>query len=263
MVPILILLVISFLAGALPTSTALKLGSVGSILGNGVQGAKALVKARPMPSLVAAFATGYAIGAVVGPALERYDTAGDVPARLFRKKAVLKARVIKVADGDTFRVAHVPMFSWFRGAVKKLVKNEHKQKLSESTIQVRIAAVDCPETAKFGSAGQRYGNEAKEFVQQLLEGRTVRIKLLQRDQYQRAVCSVNYGWGFGRRDISEELLKRGLAVVYRQSGGQYDGPIERWNRLEADAQQKRIGMWKEGGVDPASYKRSLREGKSA
>lgn len=54
---------------------------------------------------------------------------------------------------------------------------------------------------------------------------TVRIKLLSRDQYARAVCSVSYPGLFWplRKDLSEELLKEGLAVMYRLKGAQYDG----------------------------------------
>ena len=92
--------------------------------------------------------------------------------------------------------------------------------------------------------------------------------------------------------ISERLLSRGLAVVYRQvpagargetraraartpvsppppparalrfaqGGAQYDGPLERWNRLEARAKAKRLGVWRQkGGFEsPAEYKRRQR-----
>ena len=57
---------------------------------------------------------------------------------------------------------------------------------------MRIAAVDCPEVAKFGSKGQPYGDTAKEFSREQLQGKRVHVKLLQRDQYQRAVATVSY-----------------------------------------------------------------------
>ena len=41
--------------------------------------------------------------------------------------------------------------------------------------------------------------------------------LVSRDQYARAVCSVSYPGLFWplRKDLSEELLREGLAVIYR------------------------------------------------
>ena len=43
------------------------------------------------------------------------------------------------------------------------------------------------------------------------------MTLLSRDQYQRAICRVHYRKGLRRLDLSEELLQRGLATVYRHS----------------------------------------------
>ena len=58
--------------------------------------------------------------------------------------------------------------------------------------------------------------------------------------------------------LGQELLKRGLARVYRQ-GAQYDGSIERWNRLEAKAERSRVGMWGHGGVNPGAYKKAQKK----
>lgn len=46
------------------------------------------------------------------------------------------------------------------------------------------------------------------------------MKLLSRDQYARAVCSVSYPGLFWplRKDLSEELVREGLAVIYRCVG---------------------------------------------
>ena len=58
---------------------------------------------------------------------------------------------VSVSDGDTVRLRHTPsLFSSGRFAGK----------LSENTISCRIAAVDTPETAKFGKPGQPLGEGA-------------------------------------------------------------------------------------------------------
>ena len=43
-------------------------------------------------------------------------------------------------------------------------------KLFESMLAVRLAAVECPETAKFGNAGMEGGKEATKLMQSLVEG---------------------------------------------------------------------------------------------
>ena len=223
--------------------------------------------ARPIASVAAAFSLGCACGLIASPALigwsALYATAEDVPAASFRSNAKLTAKVVKVADGDTFRVAHLPPLWRLRGRKRLCKALGGETKLSESTLQVRIAAVDAPETAKFGSKGQDFGDVATDFVKGELEGKRVRVKLLSRDQYQRAVATVTYRKGLWRKNLSEELLARGYATVYRQGGAQYDsdGGVAKWDKIEAKAKRQGKGIWAAGSaaVDPAAYKRAQKQ----
>lgn len=225
-------------------------------------------EARPLATPTVAFAIGVATGIVAAPTLlglfVHYNTVDDIPADLFKTKAKIPGVVVKVNDGDTFRVRHTG------GVLPSMDRHKSKaeggkKKLSESTLQIRIAAVDCPETAKFGNKGQAFGDTATDFVQETIGNKKVTVKLLARDQYQRAVSSVTYRdgpLGLIKRDLSEELLKRGLAQVYRQGGAQYDGPVDRWDKLEEKAKKDKVGIWKDGkSVDPAAYKKALKEQK--
>ena len=176
---------------------------------------------RPLVSLGVAFVLGCVVGITAAPGLQlywaRYRTVEDIPPSVFRTHASISAKVIKVTDGDTYRVRHLPPLSGFRGDRTKAEGGSAK--LSEETLQVRIAAVDTPETAKFGAEGMPLGDAATDFVKTKLLGRRVTIKPLARDQYGRAVSTVTYGsgpLGLFPVNISEELLRQGLAVVYRQ-----------------------------------------------
>ena len=81
--------------------------------------------------------------------------------------------------------------------------------------------------------------------------RRVRVRCYSRDQYGRIVGAVEYGVWPWRRDLSTELLKRGLASVYRQAGAVYGKrPLDAWNAIEEEAQARRRGIWS-GGVDKA------------
>ena len=90
---------------------------------------------------------------------------------------------MKITDGDTYRVRNINKYNRdpkFNGL------------LSENTIVVRIAAVDTPETAKFGNQGQKLGPAATEFAKEKLFGKKVSVKLLSKDQYGRVVGLVKY-----------------------------------------------------------------------
>ena len=178
-----------------------------------------------------------------------YDTADDVPAAQIKSKATLYGMVVKVLDGDTFRLRHMPTF-FSDGKFKGL--------LSEKTISVRIAAVDTPETAKFGQTGQPLGDVATEFTKSKLLNKKVAIKLLSRDKYNRIIASVTYDdFLFSKKDISEELLRNGLAVVYRQGNAQYGSQgIQKWNEIENYAKKRKLGVWSlgKGFESPSEYK---------
>ena len=133
-------------------------------------------------------------GLVLTPAfrsLVPFETVEDIPGSAFRAHRVLNCRVEKVSDGDTYRVTHLgppivpPPIAAF---VRRLTANARAKPgkksapLSERTLQVRIAAVDTPETAKFGKEAQPLGDVATDFAKEQLLGRTVQVRLLSRDQ---------------------------------------------------------------------------------
>ena len=159
------------------------------------------------------------------------------------------------------RARHVPALDFARGRWRPKSRAEGgKLKLSEETLQIRLYAVDAPETAKFGNAGEKYGAAATDFVADRVRGRRVRLRLLARDQYGRAVAAVRYGGFLGafEKDLAEELLRAGLATVYRQGGAEYDGRKAAFEKLEAAAKAKGAGAWGDGGLDPAAYKKALK-----
>lgn len=222
------------------------------------------VKDRKCRSLSLSLAGGGKIAAVVGVtaltfwnllSAPQFETATDIPREYYRNKESIHGLVMKVVDGDTLRLRH-------------LGKREFSGSLQDHTIMVRLAAVDAPETAKKGNPGQPFAEEAKAFTRDRLEGKEVDVKLLATDQYSRAIARVQYKASNGlfglfsqKRDISEDLLSEGLAVVYRQGGAQYDGDRNHWLALESKAQKERKGLWYQGteNVDlPSDYKKKVK-----
>ena len=68
---------------------------------------------------------------------------------------ILKGRVVKIADGDTFT----------------LLVNEQEQ------IKIRLDGIDAPEK------GQAYGNRAKEYLSSMISGVLVTVEIKSIDRY--------------------------------------------------------------------------------
>lgn len=211
----------------------------------------------------AAFATAVAsmaVGVSIAPpgTFQMYHTVGEIPSLAFREQSIVVGKVMRVSDGDTIRVRHTPLFPL-------LGNTPDTGRLTEETLIIRLAGIDAPETAKGTGKGQPFAEESKRFVIKNVLHQKVQVKLLSRDQYARAVCSISYGPfssipfplpSFLKKDLSAELLKEGLAVVYRQKGAQYDGMYREMEGWEAQAKMKRRGIWsKKGEVElPHQYK---------
>lgn len=79
-------------------------------------------------------------------------------------------------------------------------------------------------SAKFGNPSMPFGDEATEFTRHLVDHKVVRIKLLRKDQYNRAVAKVTTkGFlPFTKKDVTLQLAERGLATLYTGGGAEYD-----------------------------------------
>lgn len=220
-------------------------------LGQAIQNTsmKELLPSRSTMLIIGAYALGVVTGVLAFRAkvnMVRFRTVDDIPSSYFAAAGTkssgrsIRGKVASVTDGDTFRLWHKPPMN------DPLDKTAGK--LSETTMMVRIAGMDTPETAKFGKEGQPFGEEAKQELALLLEnaGSSLTIQPQSRDQFGRAVCLVSIGpWPF-KKDVAEIMLQKGLATVYRQAGAQYGGKLERYEQLEAAAKKKKKGMWSLG-----------------
>jgi endonuclease YncB( thermonuclease family) len=67
-------------------------------------------------------------------------------------------------------------------------------------------------------------DEATDYTYELVNDRVVRIKLLRRDQYNRAVAKVTTKGilPFTKKDVTLKLAERGLATLYTGGGAEYD-----------------------------------------
>lgn len=196
------------------------------------------------------FCLGFILGRI-RPFWHRFVSVMDIPGSYFGPKApILKGRAVTVSDGDTVRFLHVPT-PFHPKSLKK------GQKSSEFALQVRVCTIDTPETAKFGKSGQAFGKEAKEYLTGLLKNKAVYIRMLQKDQYGRAVCQVFTKGLFRKTFVDEGMLEAGLAEVY-QGGGAVYGPKgkDEYVKVEQEAKKNKLGIWSQKNRESAAdYKK--------
>ncbi|ORX50204.1 SNase-domain-containing protein [Hesseltinella vesiculosa] len=164
---------------------------------------------------------------------KRYPTAAHIPPEVFNKRTVIRGKVMSVGDSDNFRIYHTPGIGW--GWWRHIPKT--RKELRDQTIPIRIAGVDAPEGAHFGMPKQPFYDESKAYLTSLVQNRFVKVELLARDQYNRAVGMVYIRSPpfFTRKNVSEEMLKQGMASLYVAKGAAYADQKHRLEKAEARA----------------------------
>ncbi|PYH50036.1 thermonuclease family protein [Aspergillus saccharolyticus JOP 1030-1] len=182
-----------------------------------------------------------------------FPDAVSISPSYLRRRSLL-GRVTSVGDGDNFRMYHTPggrLAGWGWLPWKKIPTS--KKELRDKTIHIRLAGIDAPELAHFGRPAQPFGKEAHEWLTAYLTNRRVRAYVHRQDQYQRVVATVtvrralDFPIPFRRRDVSYEMLKKGLATVYEAKTGAEFGGAERerkYRQAEWWAKLRGLGMWK-------------------
>lgn len=175
---------------------------------------------------------------------KRIQRAVDIP-RYYLRSRWLYGKVTSVGDGDNFRLYHLPggVFAGW-GWIRKVPQINKFKEVKGETISVRICGADAPERSHFGKPAQPFSEEALDWLRNYILGRWVYVKPLSIDQYQRCVARVLVLKWNGFKDVSEEMIKAGLATVYEaKTGTEFDGREHIYRKREAQAQKKKRGMW--------------------
>lgn len=136
----------------------------------------------------------------------------------------LPAKVIKISDGDTI-----------------MVLTEDKR-----VVRVRLFGVDTPEK------GQERGKQAADFTKSIAALQNVDVQEMGVDRYGRLDGKVTLPDG---KILNAELVTNGWAWVYR------DYCKAAWEKLEAQARAKRVGLWQDKNPQaPWEWRREQREG---
>ena len=186
----------------------------------------------------------------------QFNTVGNVPEEYFSSQRSIYGYVERVIDGDTMRVRHVPGYGITNSAPSQPIKGP----IANVTLSIRIYGVDTPETGKNKrQASMPFGDDAKQFTTDLVYHKMVKITLLRRDQYNRAVASVETVPDAFRppQDLSLALAQAGLAELYTGKGAVYYNKRADLEHAVATAQRNQRGIWSLGDnrQSIADYKR--------
>lgn len=134
-------------------------------------------------------------------------------------KSIVSARVTSVFDGNTIEV----------------VTSDKRN------LKVLLYGIDSPEL------GQRFGNEARKYLEDKLLNRDVSMEIRGKDSFGNYLAIVTLD---NRVDIRVDLLKEGLAWTAEKDGVSDLEPYRTW------AQRKGRGLWREQNpVPPWTYRR--------
>lgn len=224
--------------------------------------------------------------------LKQYAKVSEIPSNAFRKEW-LYGKVTAVGDGDNFHFFHTPggirggwgwlrfapgldksdppprkqssqfknIMNWRENEQKRYsnLHSKYKNRRNLPTLPIRLCGVDAPERAHFGNPAQPYSEEALNWLRYTLLGRHLWVKPLSIDQYGRCVAKVEY-WGWtGWRNVSVEMIRRGLGVVYEsKNSAEFDGEEDIYRFHETVARTNRKGLWGLKHLEtPGEYKKRV------
>ena len=124
-----------------------------------------------------------------------------------------------------------------------------------STLKVRLIGIDAPET-KHGPTedGQPFGQEARDHINSLVKGKSVRIVAIEQDMYGRTLGEMYVGKSL----VNVGMLKAGLALVYIWDKDDINAAT--YVSAQTKAKKDEKGIWSLDSFEkPEDYRRRIRD----
>jgi micrococcal nuclease len=133
----------------------------------------------------------------------------------------IQGKVVGVADGDTITV----------------LQNSKQYK-------IRLYGIDTPEKK------QDFGQKAKQFTSSMVFKQHVKVVVYNTGKYGRTIGVVY----IGQKCLNEELVKNGLAWIYKRYCS--ESFCNHWLKLEQDARANKLGLWTyDNPIPPWDFRR--------
>ena len=142
--------------------------------------------------------------------------------------------------------------AWSETAAVKHVIDGDTLVLTDET-RVRLIGIDAPEIENrdYGHRGEPYGEEAKQLLKQMVEGKEIDLKNgpEAKDRYGRRLAYIYLSGSFF---VNQRLVEIGAAEAYRKFPHAYSGGFI---QFEKQARQKKLGLWAFEKKDPSWWER--------
>jgi micrococcal nuclease len=134
--------------------------------------------------------------------------------------------------------------TWIKGIVQDVHDGDtFKMKVNGQIIKIRVYGVDAPEKK------QPYGEEAGAALRNLIDGKEIRLRVLNKDVYGR---TVGEPWLGDSLNVSLWMVKHGHSWWYKS----YSKKRMDLKEAEEEARAKKIGLWKDdGAVAPWEFRK--------
>lgn len=158
--------------------------------------------------------------------------------------ALLCCLLLSILGSAAGTLAAAPAQSWQTAYVSFVYDGDTvAATLDGKELKLRLYGIDAPEQ------GQAFAEPARALLQKLIWHRRIRVQLLNRDRYGRTIARLSLADG---RDVSQEMVKAGLAWWYRQ----YAPNDASLSRLQTEAKSARRGLWaKNAPTAPWEFRR--------
>lgn len=171
---------------------------------------------------------------------------------------------MSLMKSTAFKMILVPFFFSFLflqidSCFAELVRIKHvidgDTAVLEDGTRVRLIGIDAPEieNRNYGHRGEVYGEESKEILKGMIEGKEVDLQdgPEKMDRYQRRLAYIYLPDNFF---VNRNLVEVGAAEAYRR----FPHPFSKeFYQLEKMAKEKKLGMWATEQNAPAWWKRLL------
>lgn len=124
-----------------------------------------------------------------------------------------------------------------------------------SNLKVRLIGIDAPETSHGPTEdGQPYGQEARDHINSLVKGKSVRIVAIDKDMYGRTLGEMYVGNVL----VNVGMLKAGLALTYIWDKDDINATS--YTSAQTKAKKDEKGIWSLDSFEkPEDYRRRLRD----
>lgn len=118
-------------------------------------------------------------------------------------------------------------------------------------LKIRFCGIDAPEKK------QPLGMESKALLSKFVEGKTVSVRPIEKDRYDRTVAEifVKVGSDDFAQNVNAEMVKAGMAYHYKQFSKNCPSRSLIVD-AEAIAQKNKVGVWSGDHVKPWEYRRA-------